>query len=218
MENPTCFLSYSWDNPKHKKWVLHLATELQKNGVETSLDQWDAHPGMDLPTYMEKCIRERDFVLLICTPTFCEKANSGSGGVGYEKCIVTGEIFNGVASPKKFIPILREGKRKESLPSYLSSKLFIDFRNDDEFDLKFGELLRHLHQSPKHVKPPLGKKPFFKGVQKEVRKSKSIKQIRKKSSSIASFKEVFEYARSSSGLNMFRDPALEFAKKWIREN
>ena len=29
MENPTCFISYSWENDEHKDWVRVLATELQ---------------------------------------------------------------------------------------------------------------------------------------------------------------------------------------------
>ena len=63
MAAPRCFISYSWDNDEHKDWVRCLATELQRNGVETRLDQWDTHPGMDVTNYMETCIRESDFVL-----------------------------------------------------------------------------------------------------------------------------------------------------------
>lgn len=107
LNKPACFISYSWDSQEHKDWVRSLAIELQSNGVITRLDQWDTHPGMDLAKYMETCIRESDFVLLVCTPNFAQKANAGKGGVGYEKTIVTGEIFQEVASEKKFVPLLR---------------------------------------------------------------------------------------------------------------
>jgi hypothetical protein len=83
---------------------------------------------MDLIRYMETCIRESDFVLLICTPIFAQKANAGVGGVGYEKSMVTGEIFEEAASTEKFVPILRKGSNEESLPSYLKTKVYIDFR------------------------------------------------------------------------------------------
>jgi len=161
MASPKCFISYSWDSDDHKDWVKQLATELQNKGVFTHLDQWDVHPGMDLTKYMETCIRESDFVLLICTPIFAQKANGGIGGVGYEKSIVTGEIFQEAASTKKFVPILRKGKKADSLPSYLKSRAYIDFRNDDKFVLNLDELLRHLHQSPKYERPSLGQKPNF---------------------------------------------------------
>jgi len=161
MENPTCFISYSWDNDEHKDWVRVLATELQHKGIETKLDQWDCHLGIDLTKYMETCVRDSDFVLLICTPKFCKKANTGQGGVGYEKNIVTGEIFEGIYSSKKFVPILRKGSSMDSLPSYLRSRMFIDFRNNNTFDSNIDELIRHLHHFPKYKRPPLGQKPDF---------------------------------------------------------
>jgi len=161
MENPTCFISYSWDDDEQKDWVRVLATELQHKGIETKLDQWDCHPGMDLTKYMETCVRESDFVLLICTPKFCQKANTGQGGVGYEKNIVSGEIFEGISSSKKFVPILRKGSSMNSLPSYLRSSMFIDFRNNNTFHSNIDELIRHLHHFPKYKRPPLGQKPNF---------------------------------------------------------
>ena len=113
---------------------------------------------MELTQYMETSVRESDFVILVCTPNFAQKANSGSGGVGYEKAIVTGEIFQGSAA-SKFIPLLRQGSEQESLPSYLKSRAYIDFRKDIAFDQSLEQLLRHLYQSPLYVRPPLGPRP-----------------------------------------------------------
>ena len=87
-----------------------------------SLDKWDLKPGADLLQYMESSVRESDFVLLVCTPRFAAKANSGAGGVGYEKRVVTGELFHG-SPEEKFIPILLSGSPAEALPSYLKSKV-----------------------------------------------------------------------------------------------
>ena len=161
MSSPKCFISYSWDSTDHKNWTRFLAEQLQENGVDVFLDQWDLHPGADLPHYMESSIREADFVLLVCTQNFSLKANAGTGGVGYEKTIVTGEIFQILSSPRKFIPILRNGTPQESLPSYLKSKLYIDFRIDSSFASTLEELLRHIYNSPLHIRPPKGKKPSF---------------------------------------------------------
>jgi hypothetical protein len=159
MRHPKVFISYSWENEAHKNWVRRLAVELQDNGTEVVLDQWDSYPGMDIPTYMEKSVRESDFVLLICTPPFARKANSGTGGVGYEKIVVTGEIFVGSNSAGKFIPIVRSGAPEEALPSYLKSKLYLDFRDEGQFRESLEALLRHLHGSPRFVRPPIGNKP-----------------------------------------------------------
>ncbi|MCX6653731.1 MAG: ABC transporter substrate-binding protein [Candidatus Bathyarchaeota archaeon] len=110
---------------------------------------------------METCIRECNFILLICTPKFSEKANRGEGGVGYEKIIVTGEIFQGIRSPNKIVPIIRIGEPAISIPSYLKSRLYIDLRDDSNYNFKLEELLRHIFEEPKYVRPVVGLKPSF---------------------------------------------------------
>lgn len=161
MTVPKCFISYSWDSPSHKDWVRSLAENLQKNGVHSYLDQWDVSLGDKLPQFMETSVRESDFVLLVCTAKFAEKANSGKGGVGYETSIVTGEIYSESTSDTKFVALLREGGPNDSLPSFLKSKAYLDFRSDDNFDKNIEALLRHIFKEPKYVRPPLGKKPNF---------------------------------------------------------
>ncbi len=139
--------------------MRRLGEQLQTKGVKVLLDQWDIQPGADLPNYMETSVREADFVLLICTPLFAKKANLGKGAVGYEKSIVTGEISHHFSSSNKLVPILRNGSPPKSLPSYLKSKVFIDFLDDNVFSSSFDKLLRHMHESPLYVRPPLGSKP-----------------------------------------------------------
>ena len=39
MKNPTVFISYSWDNPRHKEWVT-TANELRRNGIDATLDEF----------------------------------------------------------------------------------------------------------------------------------------------------------------------------------
>jgi formylglycine-generating enzyme required for sulfatase activity len=159
MDPPRCFVSYSWDGEQHRQWVRTLATRLIESGIDVILDQFECAPGTDLTKFMEKSVRESSFVLLVCTPNFAQKADAGVGGVGYEKAIVTGEIFAGGARETKFVPLLREGDAKKSLPSYLHSRLFIDFREDGLFETRLTELLRHFYGEPLYPKPPIGRKP-----------------------------------------------------------
>lgn len=65
---PTAFVSYSWDDDAQRIWVAGLAARLRSNGVDVTLDQWNAVPGDQLPAFMERSIRESRFVLVICTP------------------------------------------------------------------------------------------------------------------------------------------------------
>jgi hypothetical protein len=159
--HPQCFVSYAWESGEHKAWVRFLATRLRGKGVNALLDQWDLHPGANLTAYMERSIEESDYVLIICTPTYVEKASQERGGVGYEKTVITGQMFVSALSEAKFIPILRAGSPSEALPGFLKSRLFLDFRKDTEFESRFEELLRHVYNSPRYPPPPLGDRPYL---------------------------------------------------------
>lgn len=157
MTAPVVFISYSHDTQEHKQWVLDLATRLRSSGVDAMLDQWDIGPGGDLPHFMEKSISSASRILMICTERYVQKANSGSGGVGYEKMIVTADLMKQIDS-KRVIPIIRQ-TGMPALPAFLSSKLYIDLSTADKFETGFDQLLRDLLNAPLFVKPPLGSAP-----------------------------------------------------------
>jgi hypothetical protein len=208
MPTTTCFISYSWDDADHKDWVLKLAIALQSAGVEVLLDQWEAHLGMDLTAFMEQAISRSQYVLLICTPLFCQEANNRRGGVGYEQLIVTGEILDGSpASQKKFVPILRRGEVNESLPSYLKSRLFLDFRHDDHFDDAVETLLRHIHAVPLRKKPPLGPAPKFVIAEVAAPVHRGPSRVDPQL-----FAKLQQFAFGSDGLDLSLDQAKVWAK------
>lgn len=155
------FISYSHDNAEHKSWVRKFAEDLTKNGVETILDSWHLRVADDLAFFMEQSIRESDYTLLICTPTFANKINNRKGGVTYEANLIIGNILNNYDNQVKFIPILKEGLPSESIPMYLSSRLFLDFSNNLEYDQSFETLLRRIYDAPLYSPPKLGAVPRF---------------------------------------------------------
>lgn len=157
MTPPTVFISYSHDNQEHKLWVLQLATRLRGNGVDAILDQWDLGPGGDLPHFMEQSITKADRILMICTDRYVEKANQGAGGVGYEKMIVTADLIRQIGS-SRVIPIVCQTGSYQ-LPTFLTSKLYIDLSTADQFETGFDQLLRELLGSPLFQKPALGIAP-----------------------------------------------------------
>jgi hypothetical protein len=55
------FVSYSWDDG-HRDWVRDLASRLRSDGVDAGLDRWKLAPGDQLPEFMERAVRENDFV------------------------------------------------------------------------------------------------------------------------------------------------------------
>ena len=158
-ENPKVFISYSHDSPEHKRWVSELGAKLRHNGIDAILDQWDLGPGDEITFFIESGLRDSDRVLVICTDTYVSKANAGEGGVGYERMIVTAQLAQDLGT-NKFIPIIRKASGQEKTPTFLGTRVYIDFRNESQFDAEFERLLRELHREPIIKKPPLGKNPF----------------------------------------------------------
>lgn len=158
MKIPKVFISYSHDSIEHKKWVLDLATRTRNNGIDSILDLWELKPGDDLPHFMETNLNSSDKIIMICTERYVNKANSGSGGVGYEKMIITSNLLTNI-NENKIIPIIKQSGKKE-LPTFLKSKLYIDFSTKDDFEFSFDELLRVIHGSPLFKKPEVGNSPF----------------------------------------------------------
>jgi len=155
---PKVFISYSWDSESHKQWVKDFASRLRaEDGVDVTLDQWDAVPGDQLPAFMEKAVRESDFVLCICTPRYKEKSDKRGGGVGYEEDVITGEVLYS-QDQRKFIPILRIGRWEDAAPTWMLGKYAIDLCGDKYIEQNYQDLLKTL-QSNREKAPPLASFP-----------------------------------------------------------
>ena len=164
MKGKKYLISYSWNSDKkggteeHKNWVIKLAKDLRKNGVDVILDEWDMKPGDTMSLFMERSITKSERVLCILTPAYKDKCDNRTNGAGYEAAIITSEILQNV-STNKFIPVLRSGDWNKSAPIFLRGRMGIDMREDDEYKEKLIELLKALlNYNPK---PDLGEKPVF---------------------------------------------------------
>lgn len=215
---PKVFISYSHDSLEHKKWVLDFATRLRNNGVDSIIDQWDLGPGDDLPVFVEKNVISSDRVLMICTDNYVEKANLGKGGVGYEKMIITSELMNKIDS-NKVIPIIRQ-KGTRNLPVFMQSKLYIDFSNNDQFEIAYDELVRSIHGAPLFQKPKVGNNPF--SLQSERTPKKTVDSILEVMKIIIGYFEVTDgkkmlysavLSRNNSMSRILFDINLELAKE-----
>lgn len=178
MNPPRAFISYSHDSAEHKKWVLDFATTLRNRGIDAVLDQWDLKPGDDLPHFMETQLESADYVLMICTEKYVEKANAGAGGVGYEKMIMTSSLLSKIDN-SKVIPIIRQNGT-DVRPTFLKSKLYINFSNDSELEYGLDDLLRIMLNAPLYEKPKIGENPFkpMEGARPD-RVSDGVKEVMK---------------------------------------
>ncbi len=108
IQSPNVFISYAWDSEEFNGWVKKLATDLRNKGIDIHLDQWKLVPGDRMALFMEKSVKENNYVLIICTPKYKYKSENRIGGVGYEGDIMTAEVLQN-ANSRKFIPILQTG-------------------------------------------------------------------------------------------------------------
>ncbi len=175
------FISYSWSNPFHEKWVLDLATELINNGADIILDKWDLKEGHDSVAFMEEMVNNPEIkkVIIVSDKKYTQKANGRDGGVGTETQIISKEIYDNVVQDK-FVAVVAEKDEngKPHLPTYYKSRIYIDLSESDKYAENFEILLRWIFNKPLHKKPPPGKKPAFLDEKKNIELGTTFAQKR----------------------------------------
>ena len=157
-DHPRVFISYSHDSPDHADRVLKLSDNLCAWGIDTILDQYESHPPEGWPRWMDKQIRDADFVLMVCTKLYYrrvmgeEKSQKGLG-VRWEGSLIYQHIYNEATTNKRFIPILFGDDNVENIPTPLQgvTHYHVDPSSVDE------ALYRRLTHQPVCSKPELGK-------------------------------------------------------------
>lgn len=153
------FISYSWGNKEHQDWIVNLGTRLMSDTVDVILDRWSLKDGHDVHSFMEEMVNSEDIfrVLIISNAKYQEKADEREGGVGTETQIITPNLYSN-QNQDKFIPIVLERDEigNPCLPIYLSSRKYIDFSREEDFEDSYEELLRNILETPSIPKPKLG--------------------------------------------------------------
>ena len=161
---PLVFVSYSHDTREHKQWVLELAQELVRDHrVDVILDQWDLEHGDDMARFMRESVDRCDRVLMICTESYVEKADDGTGGVGYEAMIVDGELIRDLGT-RKFIPVIRQQDVEIRLPKSVGTRLGANLSEGADREEEMKALVERLHQLPPLTKPALGGGPRVSAI------------------------------------------------------
>lgn len=156
IKNPRVFISYTSKDPDNKNWVKQLVSKLRSNGVDACIDMYDLKPGEDLPQWMTNQLIMADKVLLICDKYYAIKADSRTGGVGWETMIIQGDMLSHTKS-NKYICIVRDNDIDKCLPIYVKSKYSLSCTSSDIPDEMFSALLHTLFDC--NIKPPLGPIP-----------------------------------------------------------
>jgi len=183
-EHPSVFISYSWDSEEHENWVTVLAAKLRENGVDATIDKFETQSKtVNLNRMMVEKIKNSDNILLILTENYAKKADTFQGGVGYETNLLIRYIKD---NPDKIILIMRhKGDYRKAVPFYLEGFHFIDFSHDDQFDIRFNELLHRIYQVDVIDVPKVGAKPKLES--KKIIYDRAVNEI---TNIIPNFKEI----------------------------
>ena len=171
------FISYSHDSEEHKQWVKRLASNLRSHGVDVILDQFHARIGGDLRFFMEDGLCESKLVLCICSEKYVLKVDNGEGGAGYESTIISYDLISN-SKTDYIIPVIRNNTTKNKVPKFLYNKQYLDFSNDNDYFVKYEELLRRIYNEDQNNIPPLGENPFKKDLAQQIIEKTNIEKIK----------------------------------------
>jgi len=161
---PKMFISYSWTSPGHQERVRQWAERLVQDGIDVVLDIYDLKEGHDKYSFMERMVTDPSVthVLVVCDKAYSGKADARKAGVGTESQIISREVYEKVEQ-SKFIPVVCEfsDDREPFLPTFLKSRIWIDFSSPEAVNENWERLVRVLYGKPAHQKLQLGNPPAY---------------------------------------------------------
>ncbi|MEM9552662.1 MAG: toll/interleukin-1 receptor domain-containing protein [Acidobacteriota bacterium] len=156
---PRLFFSYCQESESHSARVRNLARRLADDGCVCILDQWTAPPEVGWPQWMNSQIEKAEFVLVVCTEEYLQRATGQRkpSGVRFECVLIIQDLYDSAMVNKRFIPILFSDSSPEHIVRPL--KGFTYYRVDR--DRSYEDLLRHITNQPRHIPPTRGRVPHL---------------------------------------------------------
>jgi hypothetical protein len=157
-ESPKVLLSYSHDSPEHAQRVLELANHLRADGIDCTIDQYVVAPAEGWPRWMDKQIRDSDFVVMVCTETYYQRVMGEEEpekglGVRWEGHLIYQAIYRAESMNTTFIPVLFESGKYAHIPAPVQSTTFYFAQTQDGYE----DLYRRLTNQPRAIIPELGR-------------------------------------------------------------
>ena len=154
---PKVFISYSHDSPEHAARVLELSDRLRAEGIDAILDQYESSPPEGWPRWMDRNIRDADFVLMVCTETYYRRVmgeeEPGTGrGVRWEGKLIYQHIYGADTANHRFIPVVFEPADQQHIPVPLADATHYRLDTADGYEA----LYRRLTDQPAVERPALG--------------------------------------------------------------
>jgi tetratricopeptide (TPR) repeat protein len=157
-KHPRVFISYSHDSIEHIDRVLALSNRLRQDGIDCILDQYESSPPEGWTRWMDRNIRDADFVLMVCTETYYRRVmldeEPGTGlGVKWEGKLIYQHIYNADSCNIRFIPILFEYCHVQHIPTPLQDATRYRVDTQVGYDALYARLIKQILVE----KPELGK-------------------------------------------------------------
>ena len=160
-------LSYAHENADHDESVRRLWLLLRSLGVDAKLDVTATAQRQFWPEWMTEQVRESDFVLVVASPGYRERAENRGDvtvgrGVRWESRQLQDRFYAAPeAGLRSILPVVLPGGDDAGLPDWLLPASATVFRLAEIDQPAVEPLLRVLTGQPLDVEPPLGQVPVL---------------------------------------------------------
>lgn len=163
------FISYAQgpDNTADIELVRLFWEFLRSCGIDARLDLAAAQERRDWAVWMGDEIRAADFVLVIASPAYRERAEGRSGpdvgrGVQWEARLIRDAFYRDQSRLARFVPVVLPGQTVNGVPDFLAPATSTVYYVSDFTVDGADELLRFLTGQPGVSTPELGPVPELK--------------------------------------------------------
>lgn len=198
------FISYAHESESLSNEVLKFSNELRANGIDSEIDQYEEAPPEGWPKWMMRQIQISEYVLVVCSELFFNRANDFSGsdsglGVKWETSLILQQLYALSTENIKFIPVIFGAESKSYIPLPLQPYTY--YQVNEEENKK--NLIDRLKGKKKTIRPPLGEEVDSSPL------DESLMSKERKSIFFSSIIDIDMWNKAQwSGMAFVSDPAL----------
>ena len=162
MNSARVFISYSHEPQAHAERVWEFASALKVKGVHVELDKFAGRPPEGWQEWCKTRLKPEnaDFVLMMCTPTYCDRVEKKvdvqvGRGAYFEGKLINAYIYNEKEN-SRFLPVLLDDEPPNCIPIDWTPYHRYHVKAFDFGDRGFDELYRELTGQREFVPPETG--------------------------------------------------------------